>query len=62
MAKYRIISNRTVCGNVPGSVVEDDDLIGGDVAHLINAGHIVPVRSGKKSDPVEDVELGDEEQ
>lgn len=62
MAKYRISSSRRVCGHAPGSIVEDHDLVGGDVAHLINAGHIVPVKSGKRSDPVEDVDLGNEEQ
>lgn len=60
MATFRIISHRTVCGFAPGSIVEDDDLVGGDVTHLEAAGHIARVKSGKRTDPVAEVELEDE--
>lgn len=62
MTKFRIVSNRTVCGHAPGSIVEDDDLIGGDVTHLERAGHIAPVRAGKQTAPVKEVDLEDEVQ
>lgn len=62
MAKFRIISNRRVCGFAPGEIVEDNDLVGADVAHLVDAGHIAPVRAGKRSEPVEDIDLENEEQ
>jgi hypothetical protein len=49
-----------VCGFAPGTIVKDDDLVGGDVAHLEAAGHIARVKSGKRTDPVVEVELEDE--
>lgn len=62
MAKFRIISNHRVCGHAPGSIVEDDELVGGDVAHLMRAGHIAPVRAGKSSGSQDDAENKNEEQ
>lgn len=62
MAKFRIISNHRVCGHAPGSIVEDDELVGGDVAHLISAGHIAPARAGKNSEPKGEAENENEEQ
>lgn len=47
--KYRIVSTHTVCGYAPGSVVDGDDLVGGDVAHLLASGHIAPVSDRKMS-------------
>lgn len=60
MAKYRIISNKKVCGFAPDSIVDDADLVDGDVAHLIQSGHIAPVKSVKRSDPADNVESQDE--
>jgi hypothetical protein len=38
-----------VCGHQPGDVVDVADLAGGDVAHLMSAGHIEPVKDRKPS-------------
>jgi hypothetical protein len=59
--KYRIVSTHTVCGHVPGTVVDGDDLVGGDVAHLLASGHIVPVKQSKMAEATAEVEPLNEE-
>lgn len=52
MAIYKIVGPHLVCGHEPGSTVDDDDLAGADVEHLIGAGHIEPVNTkAAKADP-----------
>jgi hypothetical protein len=59
--KYRIVSTHTVCGYAPGTVVDGDDLVGGDVAHLLSSGHIVPVKQSKMTEVTAEVEPENEE-
>jgi len=49
MSKYRVCGPHVVCGYSPGDVVDVADLVGGDVAHLMTAGHIEPVKDRKPS-------------
>ena len=49
MSKYRVCGPHMVCGHQPGDVVDVADLAGGDVAHLMSAGHIEPVKDRKPS-------------
>lgn len=49
MSKYRVCGPHVVCGHQPGDVVDVADLAGGDVAHLMSAGHIEPVKDRKSS-------------
>lgn len=46
--KFEVVGNHTVCGFTPGSTVDEDDLVGADVAHLIASGHLAPVSAQKK--------------
>jgi hypothetical protein len=46
---------------VPGTVVNGDDLVGGDVAHLVASGHIVPVKQSKMAEATAEVEPLNEE-
>jgi hypothetical protein len=46
---YEVVGNHSVCGHAPGSIVDADGFDGADVAHLIAAGHIVPVVKSKKT-------------
>lgn len=48
---YQIVGTHTVAGVAPGEVVSEADIVaqGGDPAHLISAGHIVPVGNSRKA-------------
>lgn len=65
MSRYQIVGPHKVCGHAPGAVVDVADLAGGDVAHLVNAGHIAPVVESKKATAkvvdVENLYEGDEQ-
>lgn len=65
MSKYKVVGPHAVCGHTPGSVVDVADLAGGDVAHLVNAGHVAPVVESKKATAkvvdVENLSEGDEQ-
>lgn len=49
--KFEVVGNHTVCGFPPGSTVDEADLVGADVAHLIASGHIAPVVTAQKNKP-----------
>lgn len=51
MTLYKIVGPLNICGHEPGSTVGDDDLAGADVGHLIETGHIEPIRKATKADP-----------
>jgi len=44
---YKIVGPQRVAGHEPGSTVTDGDLAGLNVPHLIEAGHIAPIKAAK---------------
>jgi hypothetical protein len=46
---YQIVGHRTVAGHQPGETVSDDELDGIDVAALLLAGHLAPIKAGKSA-------------
>lgn len=47
MANFKIASNK-IAGREAGSVVRDTDLVGVNIAALVEAGHLLPV-SGREA-------------
>ena len=49
MDTYKIVGPLPVVGHEPGDTVSDDDLVGLNVTHLIEVGHlaVVPKKAGK---------------
>ena len=45
MAKYTVTGRRAVVGHQPGDTIDDRDLIEANVAALVAAGHLTPLRS-----------------
>jgi len=67
MAKFKVVGPKKVVGVMPGDVVDDADLDGVDVAHLIAAGHLAPTgKAGKsaatKADEADETSPSTEEQ
>lgn len=59
---YQIVGPHRVCGFEPGANVDEDDLSGADVAHLIAAGHIAPSKKLPKAKPEDSANDGEEQQ
>ena len=51
--KFEIVGTRNVCGREPGEIVTEDDLVGVNVEHLVDAGHLRKATSKKSSAKVE---------
>lgn len=47
MKQYKIVGSRKINGYLPGDIVSGSDLAASNIDHLIAAGHIEPVKSGK---------------
>ena len=47
MAKFKVVGPHKVAGVMPGGTLDDDDLQGANVAHLVSSGHIAPVKAVK---------------
>ena len=60
--KFRIVGPRRVCGFDPGDTVEESDLDAANVAHLIQAGHIAPLKKLPSVNVPEDSANDGEEQ
>ncbi len=45
MNTYKIVGPLNVVGHEPGDIITDDDLVGCDVQHLIDAGHLASTKS-----------------
>lgn len=45
MNTYKIVGPLNVVGHEPGEIVNDDDLKGCDIEHLIGAGHLASTKS-----------------
>jgi hypothetical protein len=58
--KYEITSTHQVCGKNPGEVVTADELADADIQHLIDGGHLQPVKS--KNPPVKKDDVADQKE
>ena len=55
--EYTVISNTKVCGKVKDEKLTKDDILsaGGNVEHLLAAGHIISVNAVKETPAVKEV-------
>ena len=55
--EYTVISNTQVCGKVKDEKLTKDDILsaGGNVEHLLAAGHIISVNAVKETPAVKEV-------
>ena len=51
MDTFKIVGSHNVVGHEPGSIINEDDLTGLDIQHLIDAGHLAPTSKGRKAEP-----------
>jgi len=55
--KFEIVGTRNVCGREPGEIVTENDLVGVDVQHLVDAGHLRKATSKKAAVKTDSTEL-----
>lgn len=55
--KFEIVGTRNVCGREPGEIVTENDLVGVDVQHLVDAGHLRKATSKKTAVKADGIEL-----